>query len=359
MKDFFNKAGLVVFGFALLLTSPSLVHAQAALGLQLKPAVVEDQVNPGETHTYSISVTNVSKAPGTFYISSQDIKGVDDQGRPVFVTPGGEVTGYELSAWITLPQEALTLNPGETKSLSFSVHIPANASPGSHFASVFVSDKPIAPSTSGSGVGFNVGSIVSLRISGDIHEEAQLREFSTDKLIYASPFVGFATKVQNLGNVLVQPTGVIQITNMFGKQVASVPVNESLASVFPNADRTYPATWKSDSFAFGRYQAVVSLVYGSDGKRTIYSTTSFWVLPLVPILGVLGTLFVLVTLVYVLMKMYIRNKLREMGVQHVSRADTDFYKKKYQKSGSRLVVVTMAVLLICLVFLALMFVLFA
>ena len=101
------------------------------------------------------------------------------------------------------------------------------------------------------------------------------------------------------------------------------------------------------------------MAYGSDSKKTIYSTTSCWVLPLVPILSVLGGLFILVLLVYVLMKSYIRSKLRQMGVAHVSRADTDFYKKKYHKSSSRLVVVTMSVLLACIVFLVLMFLLFA
>lgn len=359
MKDFLHTVSLAVFGSLLLLSSvPSLAQAQTTIGLQLKPAIVEDQVDPGASHEYSIAVTNISSAAGTYYLIAQDIKGVDDQGRPTFSKPG-EVTGYELSSWITLPSGPLTLAAGETKNVSFSVQIPSGASPGSHFAGVFVSDKPVAPTTSGTGVGFNIGSIVSLRISGDIREDAALREFSTDKLIYATPNVAFMTKVQNSGNVLVQPTGFVQIANMFGKQVASVPVNDSVASVFPNSERVYTSTWQSSDFAFGRYEATVSLVYGTDAKKTIYSTTSFWVLPIVPIVTVLGTLLALVVLVYVLMKMYIRNKLRQMGVAHVSRADTDFYKKKYQKSGSKLVIVTMAVLLACLVFLALVFMLFA
>ncbi len=359
MNDFFKRVVLIASGtLLLLLGTVSSVHAQTTLGLQLKPAVVEDQVNPGEAHQYSISVSNVSKVAGNFYISAQDIKGVDDQGRPVFSNQG-EVTGYELTSWITLPQSTLSLNAGETKTISFSVKIPSDASPGSHFASVFFSDKPIAPTTSGTGVGFNVGSIVSLRISGDIREEALLQEFSTSKLIYATANVDFRTKVQNLGNVLVQPTGIIQVTNMFGREVAKVPVNTSLASVFPKSSRTYPSTWKSDGFEFGRYQAIVSLVYGTDARKTIYSTTSFWVLPLVPILIVLGVLFGIVLLVYLLMKSFIRNKLRGMGVPNATRADTDFYKKKYQKSSSRLIVVAMAVLLACLVFLVLMFVIFA
>ncbi len=361
MNIFFRRAAKVVTGACLLVLSAygaPLSHAQTAIGLQLKPAVVEDQVNPGEDHQYSLSVTNVSKIQTTLYILAEDIKGLDSQGRPIFSSPG-EVTGYELSSWITLPVTTLILAPGEVKNMPFSVRVPTGATPGSHFASIFFSDKPVAPTTSGTGVGFNIGAIVSLRISGDIQEEAQLREFSTNKLIYSSADVQFISKVQNLGNVLVQPTGVIQVTSMFGHEVANIPVNETLASVFPKADRSYTSQWKSDGFAFGRYQAIVSLVYGTDGRKTIYSTTSFWILPLVPILIIGGVLIGILILAYSLMKIYIRIQLKSMGVSRVSKADTDFYKKKYQKSNSSLVVVTIAVLLICIVFLVLMFVLFA
>ncbi len=359
MNYFFNKAVYVALSsFLLIVGFSTSAHAQVALGLQLKPAIVEDQVNPGETHQYALSVTNVSKVAGTFFVSTQDIKGLDNQGRPIF-SKTGEPTGYEISSWVTLPHTTISLNAGETKSISFTVRVPDGASPGSHFGTIFFSDKPIVPTTSGTGIGFDVGSILSLRISGDIREEAQLREFSTGKLIYASTDVDFTTKVQNVGNVLVQPAGIIQVTNMFGKEVASVPVNASLASVFPKADRTYATQWKSDGFAFGRYQAIVSLVYGNEERKTIYSTTSFWILPLVPILVVLGTLLLVVGSIYALMKTYIRKQLRQMGVSQVSRADTDFYKKKYQKSSSLLVVVTMGILLVCMVFLILMFVVFA
>lgn len=358
MNRLLYKWALAVFILSTFFLAVAPTYAQTSAGLQLKPAVVEDQVNPGEVHQYTLSVTNVGKAAGIFYIHTLDIKGVDDGGRPIF-SNHNEITGYELSSWMSVPLQSVSLGTGESKTISFSVHIPTDASPGSHFASILFNDKPTAPTSSGTGVGFDVGAIVSLRISGDIHEEAQLREFSTDKLIYGTPNVTFTSKVENLGNVLVQPSGSIQITSMFGRQVANIPVNELLASVFPKANRTYTTKWASDTFAFGRYEAVVSLVYGSDARKTIYSTTSFWVLPIIPICIILGGVLVIIITIFALMKAYIRKQLRQMGVTKVTKADSDFYKKKYQKSVSKLVIVAMAMLLVCVVFLVLMFVLFA
>lgn len=353
MNDYFKKVLPVAFGTLLLLLSigAPVASAQTSAGLQIKPAIVEDKVNPGEGHQYSLLVKNLSAEEKTFYVSVLDIKGVDDEGRPVF-SEGNEVTGYELSSWVTLQQTTLVLAPEESKSVSFNVRVPAVASPGSHFASVFFSDKPEKPTASGSGVGFNVGAIVSLRISGDINEEAQLREFSTGKLIYGTADVDFNVKIYNPGNVLVQPGGFVEVSDMFGKKVGTVGVNEQLASTFPGSSRVYPAVWTSDSFAFGRYQAVASLVYGDDVRKTIYSTTSFWILPLVPIGIVLGILLGIVLAAYWMMRAYIRRKLRQMGAP---MGAVPGYGRKYQQSSSRLMVITMSVILLCVFFLVVLF----
>lgn len=356
MNDFLHKVLLGALGLLLFFSFGSVALAQTTDGLQIKPAVVEDKVNPGETRQYSVTVTNVSSIEKTLYVSVRDIKAVDNAGRPIF-SQSGEVTGYELSTWVVVPVQVLQFKPQEVKTIAFSVRVPTGASPGSHFASLFFSDKPNQPNLNGSGVGFDVGAIVSLKISGDIIEDAQLREFSTGKLVYPNANVDFNVRVHNLGNVLVQPTGIIEVENMFGKKVATVSVNEQQASTFPNSDRTYPAQWVSEEFSFGRYQAIATLAYGDDVRKSIYSTTSFWVLPIIPISIALGVVVFIVLAAYLLMRAYIRKKLRQMGV--TTPVSGDRMSRKYQRSSSRLLVVTMAVLLLCIVFLVALFVLFA
>ena len=341
---------LMVFGF-----HPA--HAQSSEGIRIIPAVVEDKVKPGDTYRFNLSVTNLADTEKTFYLVTQDISGLDDRGLPIF-SKETEVTEYEMSSWIELPETAITMKAGETRSVPFNVLVPSSASPGSHFGGVFLDMLPPKLRTIGTGVGVKVGSLISLRVAGDILEEARLREFSTEKVIYNEPTVLFNSKVENLGNVLLRPQGFIEITDMFGKQIANVRVNESGGSVFPKSERMVETTWKYDEFAFGRYQAVLSLVYGIDERKTIYSTTSFWVLPLKPILTALGILFVLIIGLYVSVRMYIQKKLREMGGSS-RRVDANFYAKKYQRSSSLLTMVVLAGFLVCVAFLFLLFLMFA
>lgn len=345
--------GIVVAAFL-----PLAVQAQSLTeGLQIKPAIVQDKVVLGGSYEYSITVKNVAEVQKVFFLTTEDIKGLDDEGLPVF-NQGGLPTGYELSSWISLPSSAITLEAGETKTISFAVHVPQKAAPGDHFGAIFLTNKPDPLSTSGSGVGISVATIVSLTIAGDIREEAQLREFSTDKTVYGTADVAFTSKIENFGNALLRPNGVIQITDMFGKDAGSIQVNQSGAPVFPGSSRKYVVTWEHDGLSFGRYQAVASFSYGESDKQSISGTTSFWILPLKPIAIALGVLLAIILVMYGTIRMYVRRKLRDMGIAAGS-SDASYYAHRYQRSGSRMIIVTLVVFLVCVLFLSVLFLAFA
>lgn len=356
MTHLLKRVGLTAFGI-LLTALPSVALAQTPEGLRIQPAVVEDNVTLSGTTEYSVTVKNIAATEKTFYITTGDIKGLDDDGKPVFAQEG-EQTGYELASWIMLPSAAITLQAGETKTIPFSVHVPSNVSPGAHFGAIFLTNRPPAANDTGSAVGFSVATVVSLKIAGAVLENAQLREFSSGKIIYGSGEVDFTTKIQNSGNVLVRPHGVIQLTDMFGRSAGSVEVNPNAAPVFPNSSRKYPSVFTIEGFAFGRYEAIAAYAYGDTEQKTITATTSFWVLPLKPLVIVLGTLLVLIVGMYMVIRMYIRRKLRDMGISADSR-DANYYARKYQRSGSRMMIVTLVVFLVCILFLAVLFLAFA
>jgi hypothetical protein len=359
MIDYFRKLILIIATLAVACgVSSSFAFAQSTTGLTIKPAVIEDNVKLGDAYHFSLSITNIASTDKTFYLSTQDIKGLNDNGNPIFAQPG-EATGYELSSWIQLPSGSLSIAAGQTATIQLSAQVPSGAAPGAHFGAIFITDKASRPGSNGSGVGFTVGTIISLTIPGNAHEDAKLQEFSTGKVVYGSSKVDFNTKVENLGNVLVRPHGVIDISDMFGRKVATIAVNDSAAPVFPASERVYLTNWQSDSFVFGRYEAVGSFSYGDTEKKTISGITSFWILPLKPILIFLGTILGLILLMYISVKMYITKKLRDMGAAPGGRADTQYYAKKYQRSGSRLVVTTLVVFLFCIVFLGILFMMFA
>jgi hypothetical protein len=340
--------------------APLASAAEGNEGLKVQPAVIEDKAVPGQTYLFAVTITNISSVERSYTVTTKDINGLDDNGRPVFA-PKDQETPYSLSSWIQLPKEPILLKAGESRAISLTANVPSNASPGSHFGGIFFNYTADTEKTTGSAVSYEVGNVISLQIAGTVLEDARLREFSTNRILYGTPDVTFTTKLENLGNILERPRGVVEITNMSGKLVASIAVNDALAPVFPGATRPYVVNWKDEGFAIGRYQAIVSISYGSDAKRTISATTSFWVIPLKLVLTVIGALLVVILGVYFWVRTYIRQKLRGMGSTAAAgkEADLSYYGKKYNKTGSRLTIILVVALLASAALLAALFFMFA
>lgn len=290
------------------------VFAQQA-GVRIKPATIEETLDPNTTKNYTVNVENLTNAEQTYYLFTRNIKGVVDGGRPIFAEDNTERTGYELSDWISLPTTEITVPAGGSMPINFTIAVPEVATPGSHFGGVFISVDPPKLENSGAAVGYQVANIISIRVSGDAVEMADIREFSTSRFMYGSQNVDFTVRIENSGNVLVRPSGPLEVYNMLGNQVGTLTFNENQNAVFPNDTREFSnIIWQGDSVGFGRYEAIVSPVYGDLGaKKTMSSTVTFWILPWNIIGPALTVLAVLLLIVVVFVRLYVKRSLAHLS----------------------------------------------
>ncbi|MCA9354002.1 MAG: hypothetical protein KC877_00605 [Candidatus Kaiserbacteria bacterium] len=288
------------------------VHAQEGLGI--KPAVIEESLDPGAVQQYVIEVENLNPRDQEYFVFTRNISGVGPGGVPIFAQDNLEKTGYELADWIELPYTQVTIPAGQKVSLSITMNVPENASPGSHFGGVFFSVEPPEVDMVGAAIGYQVANIISIRISGDVIEKANIRQFSTDKFIYGAPKVNFNVRIENEGNVLVRPVGPLEIHNMLGNKVGTIIFNEAQAGVFPKSTKEFDEiVWDGGTTGFGRYEAILSPVYGETGAiNTMSSTVTFWVLPMNIIGPALIVLAVVLLVTFVFVRLYIKRSLAHM-----------------------------------------------
>lgn len=295
---------VVVFG------SCFLSAAFAQTGITIQPSIIDERVDPGDVYSGTLQVKNETNATQTYYLSTKDVEKRSESGQFTFA-PFGEDTGFGLASWVVLPTDPVTVEALQTVEIDFSIQVPDDASPGTHLGGIFVGPKAEHLNEVGTGIGFQVVSIVSLQIAGDIVDEARIRDFITDKMIYSKPEVLFTTRVENLGNVSVKPRGPVDITNMWGKKVTlDLVMNDSGSLVLPGEIREYELEWKGEEFYFGRYETVMSLSYGYETKNTITRTVSFWILPLNIILPALGIILAVILGIYITIKLYIKRSFR-------------------------------------------------
>ncbi len=283
-----------------------------ASALTVSPPRMELTGDPGQTISGSFDLFNEEETERTFYSSFENFEARGDTGAPYFT--GCVQEG--LCSWMKTDSQ-VTLEPGERKTIPFSVSIPENAEPGGHFAAVFWGTSPLLVGEGQVAIGGRIGILALLRVSGEIKEEGGLLEFRTKegKLLNSLP-ITFLYRFRNDGGDRIEPQGVIKVKNIFGITQAEIDANKGEGNVLPGSARKFTALWHSrgqrisdltkmeelelmtkiteegkekkgffetagtqwSNFVFGLYNAEINLTHGKDNK-TASASFRFFVIP--------------------------------------------------------------------------------
>jgi hypothetical protein len=267
-------------------------------------------------------VVNPNVYPITVYLDSVNFLANDETGRPTFIPViSNETKGETLAEWIVLSDGAIVIAAGQSAVIPFTVIVPSEAAPGGHYAAITIGTRPpelLLTDTSQVTTSQVLTALVFLKVDGNIVESAAIREFRSDKSVVQSSKNSFVLRVQNSGNVHVQPQGEITIYNMWGAKRGTIPINQQTqyGIVLKDSIREYTFAWDSDSHPFdiGRYKAVVALAYGEETRQFINSATYFWVFPYTIVAVATLVLFGFAYFVSFLIKLYIRRVLSMAGI---------------------------------------------
>jgi hypothetical protein len=218
--------------------------------------------------------------------------------------------------------DSFSLAARKSEKVSATLTIPSNAEPGGHYGVIRFSGQ--APEIEGSGVGLaaSAGTLILVRVSGQVDEKLDLLTFSASRDGTLSGFfengpLTFVVRTENKGNVHVKPSGQIEIRDMFGNKVETLKVNDVAGNVLPGSIRRFEATLDKQ-WLFGRYTADLAIGYGTNGQA-ITRTISFWVIPykliMIGLLALVTIVFILRTLIRRYNR-YIINKARQSETHH-------------------------------------------
>lgn len=275
---------------------------EKANAITLIPPRAELSADPEKTATGSIKVYNETEKTLNLYTSTANfIAKSGKEGVPEFLAQ--EENNDGLASWIQIEKGPITVLPMEYMIIDYTINVPWGADPGGHYAGIFFSSNSGEESGGSSiGVSSKVGSLILLRVSGKIIEEARLEEFklASRKSFYENLPINFAIAFENLGNVHLRPEGEVRIKNMFGKEVENISVNKRTigvgANILPKTLRHFEVSWtknkqdekpqtffekveaEKNNFALGKYTASLSLAYG-ERKKNVQAEVSFWVFP--------------------------------------------------------------------------------
>lgn len=281
--------------------------ANSGQALEIGPTVIVLTADPGETVVADIKIRNVSSGSLVVQGEINDFVASGEDGTPKILLDQDESKNnpYSIQSWISpLPELDLVSKQIETQSVIISV--PENAAPGGYYGVVRFTSTP--PELKGTGVSLSasLGSLVLLKVNGDITEKLSVAEFYATQYdgparsLFETAPIQFVARIKNDGNIHETPTGQITVTDMFNNKIATVNVNLATSNVLPDSIRKFEQPLDSgvigNKMLFGRYKAELKLAYGSDGQ-ILTQTIEFWVIPYtliaIIVVALIGGFFVL------------------------------------------------------------------
>lgn len=248
----------------------------AATTISLSPAKIEATISSGETLVRSTTIKNESAQPVMVQVVVEDIRGSRRPEAAVeFVAPEA-VSLYTIKDKLRIPAgvRQFELAAGESRSVPFTLSVPADARSGSyHGAITFV--------ITGAGQGAmqvvnRLGALVFLRVEGESVVAGNLREFG---LLPASRWTGgqptFQILFENSGETYLNPYGGITVKKWHGRPVLQQSITPWF--VLPGSLRSLdvPVT----ALEPGYYRATVELNRGYDDivdRRSVWVVIPGW-----------------------------------------------------------------------------------
>lgn len=283
----------------------------AAEGLTLSPPAFEMTLKPGEETAHTIRVTNPTKNLIELYPSAGNFSSSGDSGQPKYeigTTALESSSRFSIADWVSFYTPKIALLPEQVVEFRFRVKVPEDAEPGGHYGVVFLGTKPPEDKDPNSQVALStmVGSLLLVRIPGDVREEARIEEFSAPWFFWTPP-VDFTVFLRNTGNIHIRPQGEVALTDWRGQNIERIDINPKKGSVLPESRRNFDVTWNPDIRHFwdipiGKFHATLSVAYGQS-DQSISQDIAFWIIPKWFVITIgFFTLFLLIFITFLIMR---------------------------------------------------------
>ncbi len=173
-------------------------------------------VEPGDSISDALVVTNYTEAPATFLVYAADAF-TTAGGALDLVRPGEESVG--VGAWVTTAESEITVPAGESAVVPFTLDVPLDAEPGDHAGGI-VTSLTSAHLEQGINVDRRLGSRIHVRVDGELAPAVSIEQLqaSYDGTLnpVAAGSAGVTFSVVNTGNTRLAGDATVRVAGPFG-----------------------------------------------------------------------------------------------------------------------------------------------
>ncbi|MBC7644774.1 MAG: hypothetical protein H7123_06585 [Thermoleophilia bacterium] len=188
--------------------------------ISVSPVIIDQAVRAGASDSFVVHIANQTSQPWKLGIEISGLApthgAARGSGGDLDISAAAAQRDTSASSWLTPSTSMLDLAPGEERDVVIEVAVPANASPGGHYAAVQV--VPVPPATAGVKVSARITELVLLSVDGAVRHDLAASIKPAGHVAWSTP-VRWHVRLHNGGNVhqLVVPT--LRVDPLIGRRV--------------------------------------------------------------------------------------------------------------------------------------------
>jgi LPXTG-motif cell wall-anchored protein len=226
------------------------------------------KAKPGDTIEQKVRITNPNKHADTVNLEAVDGSTADETGAK-YGPPGSPKA--TTGRWVAVSTPQITLQPGEQRDVSFSVHVPSDLGPGQYLAGVSAS-VPVAPGKKNVASKGDASFNMDLQLQRVVAVEVDVPGAQAPNLVVtgAEPKatvngIVLGIHMANQGNAFAHGQGVIRVAD------TKTDYSFELKTFVSQTAIVYPMPWTKDVVP-GLHTVQVDLTY-EGGHRTTWNGT--------------------------------------------------------------------------------------
>lgn len=181
----------------------------------------------------------------------------------------------DVGSWINMANSTITIEPRGHREVPFTISIPKYATVGDHAGGIVVQEVK-KTNVATQGIGLNIVSRIGTRIYENVPGDKVINLDVRD-LAYkiVNDRLEFTFTMENQGNVILTPTGRLDLKDQSGKVIDTITLN-NLGSIFPRKPTSLTAKLDKTGPLFGQFTATLTINYSP--TKAIEKSLQFFIL---------------------------------------------------------------------------------